>query len=249
METLLIPITANVIAGIILYILTQQAGNSGGQSVFLIEQAFFNTSPSTDTPKTGEDDPGRKELAFLLLFACLVVAGVVVGIYVQLLDLILRINFAAIVGIAIASILLLIAGIDRIKAVRDWSMVQVSLYFMMMCLAFSSLLWLIYTHPHAPSEYNEAYSALQTINFQPDNWAWIQDVINVVLNYPRAILFLLLQLIGVLTTFVSMVIVVYEQISVAKAWVTGEQGCLSLKAMVVASALVGIAALFVGILR
>lgn len=177
MVTLLLTIIGDIIAGVAVHGITQGFSNSGGNQTVIIENAFFNTSDVKFSSRNRSGNASSEDLFWGLFFGVLILFGLILtalvglsALYVQHINLILNIGFWGAIGMAVIGGILLIVGIVQGSHYKDWSVFQVALYSLFLCLVVGGLVWLVYAPPNAPAGYEEVFRALQNLNLHGDSW-------------------------------------------------------------------------------
>jgi hypothetical protein len=258
MVTLLLTILGDIIAGVAVHGITEGFSNSGGNQTVIIENAFFNTSDFRFSPRRSSGSSTSSEDAFwglfiaiLFIFAMIVTALVgLSALYVQNINLILNVSFWVAIGMAIVGGVLLIFGIVQGSQYKDWSVFQIALYSLFLCLVVGGLVWLIYAPPNAPAGYEEVFRALQNLNLHDGSWTSKAIEIGMgdeFLSVNPVVKFIALQAFGILPMLVTIILVIYIQGSLGWAVFRKENGSFSIYALVGAPILATISALCLGV--
>jgi len=89
-------------------------------------------------------------------------AWLMILLYVQHINFISAVSFWGTIRLAVLGGLLLIFGLFHRGRHQDWSVAQTALYSLALCAAFGGLVWLIYSPPNAPSEYDAVFRMLES---------------------------------------------------------------------------------------
>jgi hypothetical protein len=253
MGTLLLTILGDIIAGVVLYGITEGSSRSGGNQTVIINNAFFSVPEIRFSSRSSSEGDEVWEWLFFALFVFAMIVVVLVGlsaIYVQYVNLILNIGFWGAIVLAVIGGVLLAFGIIEGKQVQDWSIAQLAFYSLILCAAIGGLVWLIYATPNAPEGYGEIFATLQQLDLHDSNWTSKAIEIGMgdeFFTMNSLIIFIALQAIGILPMLITIILVIYIQVNLAKAIILKDSESFSIFALIGAPVCATISALFLGV--